>query len=459
MSKFFTVLTLIIFLLVSFSVHLLPLVPIAYAADISGTWIDRSTIQIDTDPQKGIYFDNKTDGDFTYVRQDDPDNCADEIVALKDGNTQGTFRPLFPNKQNKDNCDHPDNSDLVVNLSQPSATDNYFVWVDKENLRTSDGKHVFTLDPKNPNFFLEEGGDNCKDSIETTPGSTSGQLIPRTGGANTSFDSGYPFHPEGKKSEGGCSVYNAITIQIGRIADATKAPDELLNSDNQIVPDDTNIAGSTQCGVIGAKCCSNEVSLATPKIKFFKVKILGKSLGPLFNAFLTPVNVFIGAIWKVGRFALQDSLKNSIDREACSQGVPSNKRDNLENLKSCLCVKKETFKIGSLCENITNINERNQCAQCSDHGVWTAIGCVNFKIEDFITQKVFGTGVALAGAISMLCILYSAFLLQSSRGDPERIKKAREYLTNCILGLIMVLFSILLLRIIGVDILHIPGFI
>ena len=57
-----------------------------------------------------------------------------------------------------------------------------------------------------------------------------------------------------------------------------------------------------------------------------------------------------------------------------------------------------------------------------------------------------------------MCIIYSAYLIQFSRGNPERIKKAREYLTSCIMGLLLIIFSIFILRLIGVDILRIPGF-
>jgi hypothetical protein len=66
-------------------------------------------------------------------------------------------------------------------------------------------------------------------------------------------------------------------------------------------------------------------------------------------------------------------------------------------------------------------------------------------------------GVGLAGIAAFLCIIYAAFILQTSRGNPERIKKAREYLTNCIIGLLIIIFAVFVLRLIGVDILQIAG--
>jgi hypothetical protein len=45
----------------------------------------------------------------------------------------------------------------------------------------------------------------------------------------------------------------------------------------------------------------------------------------------------------------------------------------------------------------------------------------------------------------------------SSSGDPERLKGGQELLTSAIAGLIMLIFSVFILRVIGVDILKLPG--
>ena len=78
----------------------------------------------------------------------------------------------------------------------------------------------------------------------------------------------------------------------------------------------------------------------------------------------------------------------------------------------------------------------------------------NFK--SIIEETVFGIGVGLAGGFSLLCIIYAAFMMQSSEGNPEKLKKAQEMITSCIMGLMLIIFSVFILRLIGVNLLKIP---
>jgi len=86
------------------------------------------------------------------------------------------------------------------------------------------------------------------------------------------------------------------------------------------------------------------------------------------------------------------------------------------------------------------------------------MGCVYTDTKDFIEKTVFGLGIGLAGGFALLCIIYAAFMMQSSQGNPEKLKKAQELITSCIMGLMLIIFSVFILRLIGVSILKIPGF-
>jgi hypothetical protein len=45
----------------------------------------------------------------------------------------------------------------------------------------------------------------------------------------------------------------------------------------------------------------------------------------------------------------------------------------------------------------------------------------------------------------------------SSAGNPERLTGGKEIITSAIAGLLLIIFSTIILKIIGVDILKIPG--
>jgi len=138
-----------------------------------------------------------------------------------------------------------------------------------------------------------------------------------------------------------------------------------------------------------------------------------------------------------------------------SQNAPSSFWENLK-CKFFECKKEDV--IASCKDKDT---EYCRCTDCvvNKNGYWSAIGCVRFdSFSGFITDNLFPIAIGFAGMFALLCIIYSAFMMQTSQGSPEKIKKAQENLTSCILGLMIIIFSVFILRFIGVNILRIPGF-
>lgn len=66
-------------------------------------------------------------------------------------------------------------------------------------------------------------------------------------------------------------------------------------------------------------------------------------------------------------------------------------------------------------------------------------------------------GVGLGGGIAFLLILVSGFQTITSGANPEKLHEAKELMTAAISGLLLIIFSVFILRLIGVDILQIPG--
>jgi len=96
----------------------------------------------------------------------------------------------------------------------------------------------------------------------------------------------------------------------------------------------------------------------------------------------------------------------------------------------------------------------------SGTGINTAIGCIPALTDNptdlyaFLLRWAIGIG----GGISFLLIVLAGFQILTSQGNPDRLKAGQELLTSAIMGLILLVFSAFILRIIGVDILAIPGF-
>lgn len=95
---------------------------------------------------------------------------------------------------------------------------------------------------------------------------------------------------------------------------------------------------------------------------------------------------------------------------------------------------------------------------CGKDFIDSAIGCIPINNTVALAEFLLRWGIGIASGISFLLILYSGFLLMTSTGDPKRIQAGRELMTSAVGGLIFLVFSVFILRLVGVDILHIPGF-
>lgn len=90
-------------------------------------------------------------------------------------------------------------------------------------------------------------------------------------------------------------------------------------------------------------------------------------------------------------------------------------------------------------------------------GIATAIGCIHTN-PNVLVRDILTFAVAIGGGLAFLMMLLGAYQMLTSRGNPETLNAGRERLTGAIVGLLFIIFSILLLQLIGFDILRIPGF-
>ena len=95
---------------------------------------------------------------------------------------------------------------------------------------------------------------------------------------------------------------------------------------------------------------------------------------------------------------------------------------------------------------------------CADgKSVNTAIGCISFNNMATFTKSVVGVGVGLAGAITLILLLYGFFTLSTSAGNPDKVNAGKGVITSSLGGLAFILLSVIIFKIIGVDVLQIPG--
>lgn len=143
-----------------------------------------------------------------------------------------------------------------------------------------------------------------------------------------------------------------------------------------------------------------------------------------------------------------DTIREVLFIPQCKEGIARGSGD------SCICVS----SIAKMCDRyLSNSSEYSKCDACmSNSGYYSAIGCVKFNnFGIFITNSVLTPLLSFGGIVTFLLIIYSAILVMTSSGDPEKIKKAKEILTSALLGLIFVILSIFILKFISGDLLGI----
>ncbi len=86
----------------------------------------------------------------------------------------------------------------------------------------------------------------------------------------------------------------------------------------------------------------------------------------------------------------------------------------------------------------------------------TGIGCVHTNPPE-LTTGIVDLAVKTGGAIAFLFLIMGAFHLVTSGGSPDHITHGKEMMTSAIFGLLLIVFSVVILQIIGVDILGLPG--
>lgn len=90
---------------------------------------------------------------------------------------------------------------------------------------------------------------------------------------------------------------------------------------------------------------------------------------------------------------------------------------------------------------------------------YTVLGCFSTDpaaapFVKSLLSIIFG----IAGGLAFLAVLYGSSLVLTSSGDPLKLSQGKEVIISSLFGIFLILFSVFLLRVVGVDILGLPGF-
>lgn len=99
------------------------------------------------------------------------------------------------------------------------------------------------------------------------------------------------------------------------------------------------------------------------------------------------------------------------------------------------------------------------CNTCmSSGGLWTGVGCVPYNDSTETVRAILTIGLGIAGGAVVLMTLAGAFLITTSQGDPKRVDEGKSLITSAVAGILFIIFSVTILRFIGVNILRLPDF-
>lgn len=98
---------------------------------------------------------------------------------------------------------------------------------------------------------------------------------------------------------------------------------------------------------------------------------------------------------------------------------------------------------------------RDASGKCT--AVASAIGNIPTDPAEFV-KKIFTVLLSMASGWATYLIVTGGYMLMFSHGEAEPVKEAREKITSAIVGIVFMLLSLVILRVIGVDIFALPTF-
>lgn len=96
------------------------------------------------------------------------------------------------------------------------------------------------------------------------------------------------------------------------------------------------------------------------------------------------------------------------------------------------------------------------CPSAFGNGISTALGCVPTTLGGLVPWLLRSI-VWVAGGLALLLLFYGGIMFITAGGDPKGVDEAKGIITAAVAGLLLILLSLLILRVIGINLLGLPA--
>lgn len=94
---------------------------------------------------------------------------------------------------------------------------------------------------------------------------------------------------------------------------------------------------------------------------------------------------------------------------------------------------------------------------CGPDSLSTALGCLPYTSAGFIST-LLSFLIGISGAIALTTMLVATIQIMTASGDAKKLQSGRDLFSSALAGLLFLIFSVSLLRLIAGDIIKLPGF-
>jgi hypothetical protein len=85
----------------------------------------------------------------------------------------------------------------------------------------------------------------------------------------------------------------------------------------------------------------------------------------------------------------------------------------------------------------------------------TALGCINIQSFERLAAQILQLSTGIVGGMGLISIAFGALQIIFSAGDPKRIQSGKNLISSSIGGILFLIFSTVMLRVIGINILRV----